>query len=143
MAKKTILVVDDQQDAIDFVKAVIDDTGDFRVVTASDGEAGLAKAKAEVPDLIVLDVMMPRKNGFTVFAELREQPKTKAVPVIMLTGVSKETGIRFSREDMGEFIGNEPIAFLDKPVDPKKLADTIRKVFPSSPCGCCASGKKK
>ena len=127
--KKTILIVDDEPDAVEFVKAVISEIGDFPVITAFDGESGLEKAKTELPDLIILDVMMPKKNGFDVFYDLRQNPETRDIPVIMLTGVSEATGIKFSGKDMGEFLGKEPEDFIDKPVDPEKLQETIKKAL--------------
>jgi len=126
---KTVLVVDDNPDAIEFANAVISEIGDINVITAENGDAGIEKAKAESPDLIVLDVMMPGKSGFDVFAELREDEGTKDIPIIMLTGVSEETGMKFSADDMGEFIGKRPEAFLDKPVDPAQLEETVKKTL--------------
>ena len=127
--QKSILIVDDEPDAIEFVKAVISETGDFSVMSANDGESGLAKARTEVPDLIILDVMMPKKDGFSVFYDLRRTSETENIPVIMLTGVSEQTGIKFSGEDMEEFLGKKPEDFIDKPVDPEKLQKAIKKAL--------------
>ena len=127
--KKTILIVDDESDSVEFVKAIISEIGDFSVISASDGKSGLEKAKSELPDLIILDVMMPEKDGFSVFYDLKRNPDTENIPVIMLTGVSKKTGIKFSGEAMGEYLGREPVAFIDKPVDPAKLQKAVRKVL--------------
>jgi len=127
--RKTILVVDDEPDSVEFVTAIISEIGDFSIISASDGISGLEKAKAELPDLIILDVMMPKKYGFEVFHDLRRDSKTENIPVIMLTGVVEKTGIKFSREDMGEFLGKEPEDFIDKPVDPDRLQKTIKKVL--------------
>jgi len=126
---KKILVVDDNPDAIEFVKAVISGIGDYSVITATDGNQGLAKAQAESPDLIILDVMMPVKDGFMVFADFRKNPETMNIPVIMLTGVSEETGSKFGKKDMGKFIGQEPEEFIDKPVDPIKLQEIVKKIL--------------
>ena len=126
---KNILIVDDNPDAAEFVKAVISVIGNFTVSTAYDGNSGLEKAKTEKPDLIILDVVMPGKDGFMVFSDLRKIPETENIPVVMLTGISAETGVKFGREDMGECIGKEPEEFLDKPVDPKRLHETILRIF--------------
>jgi len=126
---KTVLVVDDNPDAIAFAEAVISETGDINVITAANGDEGIEKARSESPDLIVLDVMMPGKSGFDVFAELREEEGTQEIPIIMLTGVSEETGMKFSADDMGEFIGKKPEAFLDKPVDPAQLEETVKSTL--------------
>jgi CheY-like chemotaxis protein len=127
--KKTILIVDDEADARAFVETVVEETGDFTVLTAGDGDSAVETARAETPDLVILDVMMPGKDGFHVFYALRQNPATANTPVIMLTGVSEKTGVRFSEKDMDEFIGSSPIAFLDKPVSPGTLQGTIRKAL--------------
>ncbi len=127
--KKTILIVDDEPDSIEFVKAIISEIGDFSIISAFDGESGLEKAKTELPNLIILDVMMPKKYGFEVFYDLRQNPETNNTPVIMLTGVSQKSGIKFSREDMGQFLGKEPEDFIDKPVDPERLQEAIKKAL--------------
>jgi len=127
--KKTILIVDDEPDSIEFSKAIVSELGDVSIITASDGESGLEKAAAELPDLVILDVMMPKKNGFHVFYDLRRNPETENIPVIMLTGVSERTGTQFSGKDMGEFFGKAPEEFIDKPVNPRKLQDTVKEVL--------------
>ena len=127
--KKTILIIDDEPDWIQFVEAVIGKVGDFSVISASDGESGLKKAISEAPDLLILDVMMPRKDGFAVFYDLRSNPKTEHIPVIMLTGVSEKSGIKFSSKAMGDFMGEKPQDFTDKPVDSKKLEAAIKRAL--------------
>jgi CheY-like chemotaxis protein len=123
--KKTILLVDDEPDVLSFVEAIISEMGDFNIVKASDGESALKNAKARRPDLIILDVMMPNKSGFQVFDELKQDEMTASVPVIMLTGVSGETGLKFSGQDMGEYFGKEPFAFIEKPVDPARVQKAV------------------
>ncbi len=124
MAQKKVLVVDDEQDAVEFVRAVLEDEG-LQVVAAHDGEAGLKAIAAQQPDLVVLDVQMPKKDGFTVFVEMKQDDAMKGIPVIVLTGVADRTGIRFSKEDVGEFIGVEPDAYVEKPVDPELLLKAV------------------
>jgi CheY-like chemotaxis protein len=128
MADRTILVIDDDEDSAEFVKAVLE-AGETRVLSARDGEAGLALARKARPDLIVLDVQMPKMDGFTVLTELRQDAATKAIPVVMLTGVGEKTGVRFSKADVGDFIGLEPDAYVEKPVDPETLRSTLEDVL--------------
>jgi len=128
-AGKTVLVVDDDPDAVEFVKTVLSQIKGINVVTAFDADKALKIAGSQPLDLVVLDVMMPGKSGFDAFAELRQDEKTQQIPVIMLTAVSEVTGMKFGAADMGEFIGKEPEAFLDKPVDPVKLEKTARKAL--------------
>jgi two-component system alkaline phosphatase synthesis response regulator PhoP len=120
-----VLIVDDEPDVHLFIKAALEDEG-YDFLDAADGEAGLALARSERPSLIILDVQMPKKGGFTVFGELREDEATRGTPVIMLTAVSARVGLAYSGEDMGAMYGSEPDAFIDKPVDPATLRDTAR-----------------
>jgi two-component system alkaline phosphatase synthesis response regulator PhoP len=126
---KTVLIVDDEQDAVEFVEAVLSEVGDIAAISANDGMSGLEKAKEATPDLIILDVQMPEKNGFDVFADLKKDESTKSIPVIMLTGVADKVGISFSAEEMGDFMGAEPDAYIEKPVDPEQLKKTVSKVL--------------
>ena len=124
-----ILVVDDDADARCFVQAMLEAAGDFEFIEAADGDEGIEKAKANSPDLIILDVQMPRKDGFSTFKDLRSDETTAAIPVIMLTGVGDRTGISFSAGDMGDFLGHKPEAYLEKPIDPAILQKTVKKVL--------------
>lgn len=126
---KKILVVDDEPDAIEFVCVVIEDMGDYEVITAGDGEEGLSRARDERPDLIILDVQMPKKDGFVVFSELKRFDETRDIPVIMLTGIADKIGIRFSAKDMEDFMGEEPAAYIEKPIDPAILGETIGRIL--------------
>ena len=103
------LVVDDESDAREFVRAILEPEG-WEVFEAEDGKVGIAKAKEIRPDLAVLDVEMPNVNGFQVFTELIKAPETQNTKVIMLTGVADKLGMRFSADDMGNFLGKEPDA---------------------------------
>ena len=123
-----ILVVDDEPDAVEFVKTIMEESG-HSVVTASNGVECIEKARAEMPDLIVLDVQMPEKDGFTTFAEMQQDAELQNIPVVMLTGVAEQTGVRFSASDMGEYLGKEPSAYVEKPVDPILLAQTVDKLL--------------
>jgi CheY-like chemotaxis protein len=125
---KKILAVDDNNDILEFIASVLEDI-DVDLITASDGEEGLMKAKKELPDLILLDVEMPKMDGFTVFKALRSFPATQNIPVIILTGIEKRTGFQFSKEDMGIFYGSEPELYLDKPINPEKLLENVNKLI--------------
>ena len=127
--RKTLLIVDDQEDARAFAEAVVSEIGDFDILTAVDGGSGVRAAREAVPDLIILDVMMPGKDGFHAFCDIRQDENLADTPVIMLTGLSEQTGVAFSERDMADYLGAEPAAFLDKPVDPEKLQKTVREVL--------------
>lgn len=128
MAKRKILVVDDEQDSLEFVKGILQGDG-HQVITASDGDEGLRKALDENPDLVILDVVMPKRNGFSVFYEMQHNPSSEDIPVVMLTGVGEKLGIEFSVEDIKKFMGMEPQAYIDKPIEPDALRNVVKKIF--------------
>ena len=118
MCQKRILVVDDEPSTIAFVTSVIEDMGDFAIFSAQNGDDGIKIAKQELPDLIILDVIMPKKDGFTTFCELKQDENTAHIPIIMLSGL----------HEMGDMIRGDalpvdarPELFVDKPIEPKKL----------------------
>lgn len=86
MKKKTILVVDDDPTIILYVGEVLSAHG-FRMISATDGEEGIALATAEHPELILLDLVMPKMNGFEAARILRRNPRTERIPIIALTSL--------------------------------------------------------
>lgn len=87
---KKILIVDDEKDFCYFIKENLEMGGKYQVFVAFNGKDGLSAAASHKPDLILLDVMMPRIDGFTVLKELKSKEDTMQIPVIMLTAVSAE-----------------------------------------------------
>ena len=85
MSKKTILIVDDSQVAILTEKLVVGQSGKYEVRTASDGEEAVRAAIEEPPDLIVMDVVMPKLDGFGACRKLRSNEATRGIPIIMVT----------------------------------------------------------
>ena len=126
---RTALVVDDEAVARDFIRAILESI-DWKVIEAPDGQSALKAAAEQKPQLILLDVQMPGESGFTTYADLRQNQATADIPVIMVTGIAEKTGLRFSGKAMGEYIGKEPEAYLEKPVDPETLKSTVASVFP-------------
>ncbi len=126
--QKKVLVVDDDQTAVVFVRAALE-SEKYEVLGASDGPAGLSQAREEPPDLIILDVYMPRQPGFYTLRDLKTDPKTKDIPIIMLTSVARRLGVSFSTQDMYDFLGTEPDVYLEKPVDPIFLRRVTEKLL--------------
>jgi DNA-binding response OmpR family regulator len=122
MAKK-VLMIDDDPEFVEAITNILDAKG-YDVVSANDGKDGVAKAKQEKPDIILLDVMMTTKSeGFDVARELSKDANLKGTPVIMLTGVRKEMNLPFGFEPDADWL---PVkAFLEKPVKPETLLKTI------------------
>ncbi|NQT88816.1 response regulator [bacterium] len=123
-----VLIADDEQDVRTFVSTVLESEG-YQLLTAANGTEALRQARGGMPDLIILDVEMPEMDGFAVFGELRRDEATRAIPVIMLTGITERTGIKFDAETMGDYLGSEPNAYLDKPMDAQVLIATVQKLL--------------
>jgi twitching motility two-component system response regulator PilH len=129
MSKK-VLVVDDDPDVRLFSVTVLEEHG-YTPLEAEDGEKGLKMIKAEKPDLIILDVLMPRQSGVRLYRELKTAKALKDLKVIILSGIAKKTFLR-SQKALTEFGGEEipePEIYLEKPVEPDELADVIKKVL--------------
>jgi CheY-like chemotaxis protein len=118
-----ILVVDDEADVLTFVTALLEDNG-YTVLTAANGKEGFVRAKAELPDLILLDISMPEETGVRMYRNLTEEPQTAHIPVVILTGISHE---------FKHFIETRrqvppPAGYFDKPPDRDELLAKIREV---------------
>ena len=131
---KNILIVDDDPDVVLFLSTVLKDHG-YATIEAYNGREGLEKASSDHPDLILLDLMMPLKSGIALLSDLKNDDTLKDIPVIMVTGVSGETGI-----DLDAFFKKsstvdpkrrvfKPEGYIEKPVDPQKLLKMVRKVL--------------
>lgn len=125
---KNILLVDDDADIRTFVVTVIKENG-FTPLIAKNGEEGIEKVKSGNPDLIILDVLMPKQSGIKMYRELKTNGSFKDIPVIILSGISKRVFLH-SQEALTEFGGKnvpEPEAYIEKPVEPEELAEIIKK----------------
>lgn len=121
MAKK-ILVADDSIVIVAMMKAALEKEG-FEVITAYDGEEALQKIESEFPDLIILDIMMPKMDGYTVNLKLKEDEKTKDIPVIISTGKGQMREV-FRMDEKSKIH-----SYLEKPFPLPVLVDTVKKVF--------------
>ncbi len=119
---------DDEQECIDFVRESLAETP-YEVISARDGEEALAVARQQRPQRIILDVQMPKRDGFEVFVELRGDEKLAGVPVVMLTAIAERTGMKFSGQDMGQYIGSPPEAYVDKPIEPVVLKQAVKRLL--------------
>jgi DNA-binding response OmpR family regulator len=117
---KTILLVDDDGEIIESMRTVLEGKG-FRILIARDGNAGLAVAERESPDLIILDMMMPKKSGFLVLEKLKSRPGG-LIPTIMITG---NEGSR--HRAYAEMLGVRD--YLRKPFAMEKLIRAVEKVL--------------
>jgi len=128
--EKTILVVDDSLEVIMYVTDVLDEIG-HKIVTAQNGEEALEKVAEIQPNLIILDVLMPKQSGIKMYRELKTNDALKHIPVVILSGISKRTFLR-SQEALAEFGGQpvpEPNAYLEKPAEPEQLTQIVREIL--------------
>jgi twitching motility two-component system response regulator PilH len=130
MSKLSALVIDDEPDQTIYLSTVLQDHG-WETRTAHSAEEGLAMAQAEVPDVVLLDVMMPERGGLSTLVALRKDPKTSSVPVVLVTGIQDEL-----THDFGNFLARfkkyHPDAYVEKPVDPERLLEILDGVCSSA-----------
>ena len=129
MSKKA-LVVDDNPDVRRFSVALLEENG-YTPLAAEDGESGLKMIKAEKPDLVILDVLMPRQSGVRLYRELKAAKSLKDIKVIVLGEIAKKAFLRSQKAltEFGDADVPEPEVYLEKPVEPEELAEAIKKVL--------------
>lgn len=118
---KKVLIADDEQNIVISLEFLLAREG-FQVLVAQDGEEALAKARAEKPDLVLLDVMMPKVNGFDVCQALRADPELSAVRILMLTAKGRET-------EISKGLGLGADAYMTKPFSTKELVVQVRALL--------------
>jgi DNA-binding response OmpR family regulator len=145
---KKVAVIDDDRNAVKFLSALLSDNG-YEVIAAYDGREGLETIQKHKVDLIVLDVMMPKKTGFVLFKQLKKSEEYRGIPILMLTAVAaslmeldakqgdtmerpydalRET-LRKAIREMREEGEVRPEMFVDKPVDPKGFIAKVRELI--------------
>jgi CheY-like chemotaxis protein len=125
--KPKVLVIDDDADLVSSVRMVMEGAG-WEVHSASNGAAGIERAREETPHLIILDVLMPQQDGLTTYEQLREDETLGKVPIIVLTSVGEKLGIGFSAGEFKTHYGHAPEAFLEKPFEPEMFLKTVKRV---------------
>ena len=119
---KLVLVVDDDPDLVEAISMKLE-SKDYQVAKAYDGIEAWDRIKEEMPDLIILDVMMPRKNGYELCDEIKNNPKYQDITVILLTAVgSAVTSTKYSHQDGMSTLADDYIA---KPIDLDKLMSMV------------------
>ncbi len=120
--KKRILCIEDEPEMIDLIKVILEKKG-FEVRGAVGGKEGLEKARAEKPDLILLDLMMPEMDGWEVYRQLKSDEELKDIPVIVVTArsqsIDKILGLHIARVD----------DYITKPFGPSELVESIKRVL--------------
>ena len=124
--KKRALIVDDSRTSL-LVESSILRRSNFDVVTASDGDEAVAKAVALLPDIIVMDVVMPRLDGFSACRQLRNDPRTSDIPIILVTTRGEEEHVT-----TGYLSGCSD--YITKPVDSLELVEKVRNLVEAAAC---------
>lgn len=143
---KKVLVIDDDENTVKFLSVALRRNG-YEPIGAYDGKEGLQKVRDSGPDLIVLDVMMPKKTGWVVFRQLRKDENYRSIPVIMLTSVSAVLEEQDAKaEEEHEYEGlrellrkairqmreeglERPELFIDKPIEPEAFIEKVTELI--------------
>jgi len=127
--KAKILIIDDQPSEVKMVKMALE-RADYEVVYAYNGMEGIEKSAKEKPDLIILDIMMPEKDGFIACSELKKSSITSSTPIIVLTSIESSSLIFPDAESAAD----SPHAdeYIDKPVDPNFLLKRVERLLRKS-----------
>lgn len=121
MAKKKILLVDDERDLVSVVTEGLEENG-YEVLAAYDGEEALVKAKRENPDLIILDLMLPKMDGYKVCGLLKRDTRYHKIPILMFSARVEEEAQRIGKEVGADF-------YLTKPFEPGVLLGKIHELI--------------
>lgn len=127
--EKTVLAVDDEVDAREFVSTVLKENG-YTPILATNGEEALEIIRQQKPDLIILDILMPKQSGINFYRELKTADALKDIPVIIYSGIAKRTLLR-AQAALTKVGGQgvpDPEAYIEKPARPEFLAATLKKI---------------
>ena len=128
--KKTILVVDDEKHIVTYLETLLRDNG-YDTIAAFNGKTALEEARSRKPDLVTLDITMPKTSGVRFYRELKEDPNLASTPVVIVTAV---TGYAGDPEEFKKFISTRkqvppPEGYVAKPIDKQELLDTIKRLL--------------
>lgn len=123
---KKIMYVEDQQDIQMIARVALESVAGFEILICSDGAEALAKAKGFMPDLILLDVMMPGMDGPTTKTELGKIPEVKDIPIIFMTA-------KIQPSEIAEYKNMGAVGVIPKPFDPMTLGEQIREIWDQLP----------
>ncbi|NIN65749.1 MAG: response regulator [Anaerolineae bacterium] len=124
-----LLVVDDDPDILDAITTILA-TQPYDIRTARDGVECVDQVREDIPDLIILDLLMPKKDGFAVVRELRENPKYGKMPILILTSVREDASRR--RYELETGLAMDVQDYVEKPISPMDLLERVKKLLESS-----------
>ena len=142
-----ILIVDDSDEITTYFSEILEEHG-YQYSVAQNGKMAIESMRQNRPDLVLLDVMMPRKSGIAVFKQMKKDPELESVPIVIITGASEATGVEMKtgeenpkqtyEDDLAREFGMQireqlqsltPQGFLEKPVEPEQLIAKIRSLL--------------
>ncbi len=126
MSKKYVLIVDDDPDLVETVSMMLENKG-YEVGKAYDGIEGEEAIKKRRPDVLILDVMMPRKNGYELCKELKSNKWTQDIPIVLLTAVGE--AVPSTTYSHAEGMATEAEDYIPKPVDAKTLVEAVERLL--------------
>lgn len=129
MAKR-VLVVDDEMDVRTFITTLLDSNG-YKAVVAENGEQGWRKFQEKRPDLVTLDVMMPKESGIKMYRDIKTDPNFASVPVLVISGLARKTFLH-SQKVLDQFKNQsvpEPEGYIEKPPEPEELLEEIKRII--------------
>ena len=127
---KKVLVVDDDVDIRKVVSKLVEKSG-YEAIEAKNGVEGMGKVREHKPDLIILDMLMPKESGIRMYHELKTEESLKDIPVIVLSAIPKKSFLK-SQKVLDEFAGQsvpEPEAYIEKPEEPEELIALMKKIL--------------
>jgi len=127
---KKVLVVDDDVDIRKVVSKLVEKSG-YEAIEAKNGVEGMGRVREDKPDLIILDMLMPKESGVRMYHELKTEESLKDIPVIVLSAIPKKSFLR-SQKVLDEFAGQsvpEPEAYIEKPEEPEELIALMKKIL--------------
>ena len=127
---KKVLIVDDDVDIRKVVSKLVEKSG-YESIEAKNGVEGMGKVREHKPDLIILDMLMPKESGVRMYHELKTEESLKDIPVIVLSAIPKKSFLR-SQKVLDEFAGQsvpEPEAYIEKPEEPEELIALMKKIL--------------
>ncbi len=127
---KNIMIIDDEEDIRTYLMAVLEDNG-FQTCTPAQEENVMHALQREQPDLVLLDIMMPRRSGISIFRDLRNTAQIEHVPVALISGIEKATG--FFNGEIGALPDGTdlrpPDGFIEKPIRIEQLLEVVEKIL--------------
>ena len=124
-----VLVVDDEMDIRTFISTLLESNG-YKLRLAENGEQGMQKLKDEPPDLVTLDVMMPKESGIKMYRDIKTNPEYENIPVLIISGLAKKTFLH-SQKVLDKFKGQQvppPDGYIEKPPEPEELMSEVKRL---------------